>query len=110
MRNCASYTPLAVRSIVPGEEDFGMSMVEALASGKPVLALGRGGALEIVGPGLGVLYREASEVALEAGVQRVEQRQFNECQLQAAALRFSEWEFVRRMEELIEAPVSSPAC
>ena len=35
--------------LVPGEEDFGMTMVEALASGKPVIALGRGGALEIVG-------------------------------------------------------------
>ena len=34
--------------VVPGEEDFGITMVEALASGKPVLALGRGGACEIV--------------------------------------------------------------
>ena len=36
--------------VVPGEEDFGITMVEALASGKPVLALGRGGACEIVSP------------------------------------------------------------
>jgi len=34
--------------IVPGEEDFGITMVESLASGKPVIALGRGGAVEIV--------------------------------------------------------------
>ena len=34
--------------IMPGEEDFGITMVEALASGKPVIALGHGGALEIV--------------------------------------------------------------
>ena len=37
--------------LLPGEEDFGMTPVEALASGKPVVALGRGGALETV-PGL----------------------------------------------------------
>src|SRR5215469_12673127 len=34
--------------IVPGEEDFGINMVEALASGKPVIGLGRGGVQEIV--------------------------------------------------------------
>jgi glycosyltransferase involved in cell wall biosynthesis len=32
--------------IMPGEEDFGIAAVEALASGKPVIALGRGGVLE----------------------------------------------------------------
>ena len=50
--------------IVPGEEDFGMTMVESLASGKPVIALGRGGAMEIVGADGGVLYDDASEAGL----------------------------------------------
>ncbi len=36
-------------------------MVESLASGKPVLALGRGGAVEIVREKCGVLYQEASD-------------------------------------------------
>ncbi len=36
--------------IFPGEEDFGITPLEALASGKPVLALGRGGILETVTP------------------------------------------------------------
>jgi glycosyltransferase involved in cell wall biosynthesis len=96
--------------IVPGEEDFGMSMVEALASGKPVVALGRGGALEIAGPNCGVLYAEPSEVSLSAALERLDTRVFNESQLQAAALRFSEWEFVRRMDELLECTVNSAAC
>ncbi len=34
--------------LMPGEEDFGMTAVEALASGKPVIGFARGGALEIV--------------------------------------------------------------
>ena len=34
--------------VFPGEEDFGIVPVEAMASGKPVIALGRGGALETV--------------------------------------------------------------
>src|SRR6202000_3180350 len=47
--------------VMPGEEDFGITMVESLASGKPVIALGRGGALEIVREKCGVLFQEATE-------------------------------------------------
>ena len=42
--------------LFPGEEDFGIVMVEALSAGKPVIAYGAGGATEIVQPGVnGVL-------------------------------------------------------
>jgi hypothetical protein len=37
--------------IFPGEEDFGMVPVEAMASGRPVIAFGRGGAAETVAKG-----------------------------------------------------------
>src|SRR5499427_7496085 len=47
-----------------GEEDFGMTPVEAMASGKPVIAYGRGGVLETVATQslcCGVLYERADE-------------------------------------------------
>jgi glycosyltransferase involved in cell wall biosynthesis len=50
--------------VVPGEEDFGITMVESLASGKPVIAFGRGGAVEIVRDDCGVLYKDGSETGL----------------------------------------------
>jgi glycosyltransferase involved in cell wall biosynthesis len=54
--------------IVPGEEDFGITMVEALASGKPVLAFARGGAMEIVENGCGILYPEQNGASLGASL------------------------------------------
>lgn len=43
-----SYLSRARALIYPSEEDFGITMVEALASGTPVIAFGRGGASEII--------------------------------------------------------------
>ena len=70
---CGRVTDLQLRELyatakgllLPGEEDFGMTMVESLASGKPVIALGRGGAVEIIENGCGVLYPEPTETSLE---------------------------------------------
>jgi len=53
--------------ILPGEEDFGIVAVEAMSSGKPVIALGRGGALETVpvnSPFGGLFYNEATAASL----------------------------------------------
>jgi hypothetical protein len=57
--------------VFPGEEDFGMVVVEAHACGRPVIALGRGGALETVVPELnGLLFEEETEQSLVDAVQR----------------------------------------
>jgi glycosyltransferase involved in cell wall biosynthesis len=54
---------------VVAEEDFGIVAVEAQAAGKPVVAYGRGGALETVVPGeTGVLFDQQSEGALAAAI------------------------------------------
>src|SRR5580700_4476600 len=54
--------------LMPGEEDFGITAVEALASGKPVIALARGGALETVTCSGGVLYPESTDEGLRAAI------------------------------------------
>jgi glycosyltransferase involved in cell wall biosynthesis len=91
--------------VVPGEEDFGITMVEALASGKPVIALARGGAVEIVVNGHGVLYPEANETSLGEALRsfdRVESM-MDPRVLMATARRYSEEAFQRRFLQVLEA-------
>jgi glycosyltransferase involved in cell wall biosynthesis len=57
--------------VFPGEEDFGMVVVEAHACGRPVIALARGGALETIVPEVnGLLFEEETAQSLAAAVQR----------------------------------------
>jgi glycosyltransferase involved in cell wall biosynthesis len=91
--------------ILPGEEDFGITPVEALASGKPVIALGRGGALETVPAFGGVFYGEPSEESLAAALATFEtlEPRILPAELQSYSARFSEDEFLRRMSEVLQA-------
>ena len=50
--------------IFPGDEDFGILPIEALACGTPVIALGRGGVAETVDDSVGRLYQEPSVESL----------------------------------------------
>lgn len=54
--------------LFPGEEDFGIVPVEALACGAPVIALGRGGAAETVDRSVGCLYDQPTTTALETAI------------------------------------------
>jgi glycosyltransferase involved in cell wall biosynthesis len=87
--------------IVPGEEDFGITMVEALASGKPVIALGHGGAREIVPAGGGVLYETPSEERLADALQQLDRMEIRPDDLRFYAQRFSEDEFQAKMRPFL---------
>ncbi len=87
-----------------GEEDFGITMVEALGAGAPVIALNAGGARDIVRDGLdGVLVGEPSVAALRAAVQRVAAAEWDREALRRRAEEFSRPRFVAAMRELVAA-------
>jgi glycosyltransferase involved in cell wall biosynthesis len=75
--------------VVPGEEDFGIAPVEAMAAGKPVVALNRGGPAETVVDGeTGVLFDDQSVAGLSAALDRVDTTSFDPARIRANAQRF----------------------
>jgi glycosyltransferase involved in cell wall biosynthesis len=102
--------------LMPGEEDFGLIAVEALASGKPVIALARGGALEVVprvNPLAGVFFEHPDTDQLTDALLRFEalEQAFQPKALQAWAARYSEQEFQKNFGAILArcgVPVAQP--
>jgi glycosyltransferase involved in cell wall biosynthesis len=83
--------------VVPAVEEFGITMVEAHAAGRPVVAAAKGGALEIVTDGVtGVLVRPRSVDALAEALRTTDWEGFDVARLGASAARFSCEQFRRR--------------
>ena len=88
--------------IFPGEEDFGLTPVECMASGRPVVAYGRGGALETVTAGrTGVFFEEQTPEAVMRALQEVAEMPVVPEMLQAEAFRFDTSVFARQMSEFV---------
>jgi glycosyltransferase involved in cell wall biosynthesis len=80
----------ACRALIwPGEEDFGLVPVEAMAAGRPVVAYGAGGALETVVEGVsGLFFTPQTPAALAAAVLRAEQIRWDPERLRSRAEQF----------------------
>lgn len=96
LENCRAY-------ILPAEEDFGISPVEAMACGKPVLAYAKGGALEYVEPGVtGELFFAPTVEAMEDGLGRliVNEPDYDRRKIRVRAEFFSKANFVKNFKKI----------
>lgn len=89
---------------LPGEEDFGLTPVEAHAAGKPVIAFGAGGALETVEDGFsGVFFASHDVAAVSDAIRRCDALETNSALIAARARRFSRQSFRENLTHVIES-------
>jgi glycosyltransferase involved in cell wall biosynthesis len=88
--------------ILPGEEDFGITPLEAMASGRPVVAFGAGGALETVVDGeTGLFFSTPFHECLALSLKEVGFTQFEPEQLREHALKFDLRVFSKDIDDFI---------
>ncbi len=101
--------------VFAGEEDFGITMAEAQGQGTPVVALGRGGAREIVidsgSSPTGLFFDVPAPDAIASAVRRfiAEEVRFTSENCHANALRFAESRFDRQLAAAVDTAMQARA-
>lgn len=94
--------------ILPSEEDFGITPLEAMASGRPVIAYGAGGVLDTVLPGVtGEFFAAQTADSLADVLARFDARRYDAGAIRAHAEGYDESVFKRRMLEVIDRAMTA---
>lgn len=90
--------------IFPGLDDFGITAVEAMAAGTPVIALKAGGALDYVRPGVtGEFFDHPTVISLTKLLKTFDPKAYSSSAIQAYAKRFSKQTFQTSMREFVDS-------
>jgi len=92
--------------VYAGIEDFGMSFVEAQATGLPVIAYNKGGVCDIVNhKKTGILYDNQDIDSLNNAIEEFESLKFYEDDLRENSLRFSKDKFLEKFKRFVDERV-----
>ena len=98
----AKYLSHCQALIFPQEEDFGLVAVEAMASGRPVIAYRAGGALEIVEENkTGVFFNDQTWESLAEAVIKFDVKKFDSVIIKERAEKFSKNNFKKELLALV---------
>lgn len=93
----------ALAFINPQVEDFGITAIESMACGRPVIAYGEGGALETVIPGkTGILFEDQVWEHLAEAVIRFNPEAFDPHTIRTHAIAFDEQVFMSKIRSTVE--------
>ncbi|MBU3901194.1 glycosyltransferase [Patescibacteria group bacterium] len=94
--------------IFPQEEDFGISAVEAMAAGRPVIAYRGGGALEIVEEGkTGLFFNEQTSDSLLAALKEFNQADFSPRYIRQQAEQFDKEVFKDKIKKFVDEALAA---
>lgn len=103
----AVYYSRAQAFINPQEEDFGITPLESMASGRPVIAYRKGGATETVKEGeTGIFFDQQTPESLVAAVKSFKSADFDSEKIRAYAETFSEARFTQEIKDLVAVVMS----
>ncbi|RYZ60334.1 MAG: glycosyltransferase family 4 protein [Proteobacteria bacterium] len=90
--------------LFPQIEDFGITAIEALASGTPLIALKAGGALDFVEEGhTGLFFKEQTVDSIKAVIRDFDNNRFDANKLEAFAKKFSKKAFLENIRRELNA-------
>jgi glycosyltransferase involved in cell wall biosynthesis len=87
--------------IFPGEEDFGITMAESLACGTPVLALNKGGSLDIISEGETGGFYDGTAGDFIKTLEKMGNKRYDVKKLRESSLRFSRDNFTSNFKAFL---------
>ncbi|PLX22132.1 glycosyltransferase family 4 protein [Candidatus Parcubacteria bacterium] len=91
----------------PQDEDFGITAIEAMVSGRPVIAYRKGGATETVIEGeTGEFFDKQTEESVYNSIKDFDYKKYNTQKIRDHALKFSEDRFKKEIKDFVEEKIN----
>jgi len=91
--------------IFPNVDDFGITAVEALAAGTPVIAYRIGGQRDFINSKNGIIFDEQTSDSLTAAIKKIDGKSFNYEQISKSTKQFAAKEFQHKINSFIKAKI-----